>query len=403
MRLTEISKDGLLINMNSAIPAEEYRAQSLGRALRPSVKVLPEHARAHNRSLVLQQLFRFGLSSRADLARVTGLTRVTVSDLVSGLESEGLVEDLGPRPGTRVGKPATLVGLRKKAFHIISIEVSDDVLVRGAVMDLAGTIHQRQDEELKGRRGSDAVEAIAQVCHELIARSDRNILGVGVGAPGVITPEGLILEAPKMRWHELPMADLLAKRLNLPVYVENDANAAALGEHTFSDADSTGMMLLRVGTGLGAGILIDDALLLGHRFAAGEIGHVIVMDDPSKGELCACGRRGCLETVFGIPALRRDTEGLGPAETEETLAAAGERLGIALTPVVSALNLSQIRVSGPAQLLEGALLDAALRTIRERTLASVSEHLEIRMATLGDDVVLMGAAALVLSGQLGVS
>src|SRR5690625_5638882 len=123
--------------MNSAVPTEEHRAQSLGRALRPSVKVLPEHARAHNRSLVLQQLFRFGPSSRADLARVTGLTRVTVSALVSGLESEGLVEDLGPRPGTRDGKAATLVGLRKKAFHVIAIEVSDDVLVRGAVMDLA--------------------------------------------------------------------------------------------------------------------------------------------------------------------------------------------------------------------------------------------------------------------------
>lgn len=389
--------------MNSAVPAEEHRAQSLGRALRPSVKVLPEHARAHNRSLVLQQLFRSGPGSRADLARATGLTRVTVSDLVSDLEAEGLVEDLGPRPGTRVGKPATLVGLRKKEFHIISIEVSDDVLIRGAVMDLAGTIHQRQDEELKGRRGGEAVEAVAQLCHELIARSDRPILGVGVGAPGVIDPSGVVLEAPKLRWHQVPLADVLSKRLNLPVHVENDANAAALGEHTFADADSTGMMLLRVGTGIGAGILIDDALLLGHGFAAGEIGHVIVMENPDDGELCDCGRRGCLETVFGVPALRRDTEGLGPKETDVALASAGQRLGIALVPVVSALNLREIRVSGPAQLFDGALLDSTLRTIRERTLSSVSDHLEIRMATLGDDVVLMGAAVLVLSGQLGVS
>lgn len=389
--------------MNSALSLEENRAQSLGRALRPSIKVLPEHARAHNRSLVLQQLFRSGPGSRADLARVTGLTRVTVSDLVSDLEAEGLVEDLGPRPGTRVGKPATLVGLRQEDFHIICIEVTDDVLVRGAVMDLAGTIHQRQDEKLKGRRGAEAVEAIAQLCHELVARSDRTILGVGVGAPGVITPTGVVLEAPKLRWRQVPLADMLSERLSLPVHVANDANAAALGEHTFADADSTGMMLLRIGTGIGAGILIDGALLLGHRFAAGEIGHMIVQEDPENSQLCDCGRRGCIETIFGVPALRRDTEGLGPEETEAALRSAGERLGIALIPVVSALNLREIRVSGPAQLFDGALLDSTLQTIQDRTLAAVSEHLEIRMASLGDDAVLMGAAVLVLSGQLGVS
>ncbi|HLR55995.1 MAG TPA: ROK family protein, partial [Actinomycetales bacterium] len=138
-------------------------------------------------------------------------------------------------------------------------------------------------------------------------------------------------------------------------------------------------------------------------FAAGEIGHMIVQEDPENGELCDCGRRGCIETIFGVPALRRDTEGLGPEETEAALRSAGERLGIALIPVVSTLNLREIRVSGPAQLFDGALLDSTLQTIQDRTLASVSEHLEIRMASLGDDAVLMGAAVLVLSGQLGVS
>jgi len=389
--------------MNNAVNNDDQLAQSLGRVLRPSAKVLPEHARAHNRALVLQHLFHEGPGSRADLARVTGLTRVTVSDLVSDLEGEGFVEELGPRTGSRVGKPATLVGLRKQAFRIIGIEVVDEVAIRGAVMDLSGKIHERQDEELKGRRGNDAVEAVVQICHELAARSSHPILGVGVGAPGVISPNGVVIEAPKLRWIRVPLAEVLSERLQLPVHVGNDANAAALGEHTFSKADSTGLMVLRVGTGIGAGILLDGALLLGHHFAAGEIGHVTVTSSPTDGELCACGRRGCLETVFGIPALRRDTEGLGPKETDAALASAGQRLGNALAPVVSALNLREVLVSGPTQLLEGVLLEATLRTIRERSISSVSDDLEIRMSSLGEDVVLMGAAVLVLSGQLGVS
>ena len=109
------------------------------RALRPTTKVLPEHARQHNRSLVLQSLFHTGPLSRADIARETGLTRVTVSDLVGDLLTEQLVEELGTRPEARVGKPATLVGLRPDSAHILAVDLSDQSSVIGAVLDLSGT------------------------------------------------------------------------------------------------------------------------------------------------------------------------------------------------------------------------------------------------------------------------
>src|SRR5690606_35441700 len=118
--LTVISKEGLLTNVTTV------HHHGWGRSLRPTTKVLPEHARAHNRSMVLQHLFHTGPGSRADLARATGLTRVTVSDLVADLITDGLVEELGLRAEGKVGKPATVVALRTEAFQIVAVDLTDD-------------------------------------------------------------------------------------------------------------------------------------------------------------------------------------------------------------------------------------------------------------------------------------
>src|SRR6195952_107066 len=121
-----------------------------GRVLRPRVKVLPEHARSHNRSLVLQTLYRSGQRSRADIARETGLTRVTISDLVAELLSEGLVIELGQRESARPGKPAVLLDIDRAAFQIVGLDLSEHTTFRGAVMDLDGTILERADVPLAG-------------------------------------------------------------------------------------------------------------------------------------------------------------------------------------------------------------------------------------------------------------
>lgn len=381
----------------------EQHSQGIGRILRPLAKVLPEDARAHNRSLVLQQLFHSGPASRADLARATSLTRVTVSDLVNDLHRENLVEDLGVRPGTRVGKPATLVGLRQDAFHILAIDISDAQTVRGAILNLSGKIEQRQDAQFKGRLGASAVEVIVNLAQELIARSQSPILGVGVGTIGVVTPNGTVLDTPVLRWRHIPLAKILSTELELDVFVDNDASVSALAEHTFADADATGVMLLRAGVGVGAGILLDGALLLGHGFAAGEIGHVSVVEDLQTGKKCSCGRRGCLETVFRVEALQEKVGELGPTESQQVLAEQGRRLGLALAPIVGALNLREIRICGPDHLFSGPLIDSALQTIRERTIPFGSQEFEMRMATLDADIVLLGACARVLGSKLGIS
>ena len=140
---------------------------------------------------------------------------------------------------------------------------------------------------------------------------------------------------------------ILAAATGYPVLVANDANAAALAEHSFGDALSD-MMLIKVGHGVGAGLLLDGVPLFGSRFAAGEIGHVVVGTD--GGAACACGKHGCLETWLAAPRLTAKLEAAAnAAERDDILRRAGERLGIALAPVVGALNLGEVVLSGPAR------------------------------------------------------
>jgi predicted NBD/HSP70 family sugar kinase len=372
-----------------------------GRALRPTTKVLPEHARGHNRSLVLQTLYRSGSQSRADLARETGLTRVTISDLVAELMLEGLVVEMGQREDARPGKPATLLDLNRAAFQIVGIDLSGYADFRGALLDLDGQILERAELPLAGSTGAEATAKVVSLIETLEAKSTLPLLGIGVGSPGVVDLSGTVLSAPNLGWASEPLQQILENRFGVSVLVSNDANAAVLAEHSFGEANGD-TMLIKVGHGVGGGLLLDGTPLFGSRFAAGEIGHVVVGTD--GGAECACGKRGCLETWLAVPrleaALAASTSG---EESTRILTEAGQRLGIALAPVVGALNLSEIVLSGPTELLDGTLATAAIETLRARTMAVFHGDLILRMTTLGEDIVMRGAAAMVLSGQLGVS
>lgn len=376
----------------------------VGRALRPTTKALPGHTRVHNRSLVLAHLFHVGPSSRADIARSTGLTRVTVSDLVADLVAEGLVAEVGLRTDGRVGKPATIVAMRTDDLVVVAVDLTDDEVLRGAILTLVGDVVTRAERPLAGSTGEDALDLVEDLCRELLAAADRPVVGLGIASPGVIDPDGVVVQAPNRGWYQVPLAARLSARLGVSVHVANDANTRALAEFTYGDAAGQGVLVLTVGAGVGAGIVVDGALVRGRHQAAGEIGHVTVVDPRDEQPLpCACGRTGCLETVLSVPALRRRTAGLDRESSDAALASAGRLLGMALAPVVSALDLAEVLLSGPPELLDGPLREAALETIRERTMPVIGSGLSLRLGSLGEDVALAGAAVLVLSGQLGVT
>lgn len=394
---------------------------SATRALRPSAKSLPEHARGHNRSLVLQTLYRNGELSRADLARATGLTRVTISDLVADLIAAGLVVELGQRDEARPGKPATLLGINHTGHCIIGLDLSGAQSFLGALLDLDGGVIEHREVLLHDATGPEALECVVDLARQLVAAARTPVLGVGVGSPGIVDRDGVVLTAPNLGWTNVALRDGLAEATGLPVFVANDANAATLAELTFGDprpragresgAQPSGgeprghgergdLMVVTVGHGVGAGLIIDGRLIVGSGSAAGEIGHVVVGTD--GGSECACGKHGCLETWLAAPRLEAAIAA-DPAARDAVLDEAGRRLGIALAPVVAALNLAEVVLSGPAHLLDGRLLASAVATLRSRTLDELHGDLTLRMSALGKDIVLRGAAAMVLSGRLGVA
>ena len=369
-----------------------------GRSLRHAAKVLPEHARAHNRSLVLQTLFHQGAMSRADLSRETGLTRVTISDLIAELIEDGYVAERGTREVTGPGKPAILVDLDREGHRIIGLDLSRSDRFLGAVLTLDGEIVARHEASVPADP-ADILATVIRLTRELVADAHAPVLGVGVGSPGIVDDHGTVLTAPNLRWTDIDLEGILRAEVSLPVLVANDANAAVLAEYTFGGAGDD-VMLVRVGRGVGSGLLSGGQPMLGSRFAAGEIGHVTVGTD--GGPVCVCGKVGCLEAWLSVPSLERALAEEG-ADATAVLRDAGERLGIALAPIVGALDLSEIVLSGPSPLLDGPLAEATVETLRARTLAEFHDGVQVRMTEQGEDIVLRGAAVMVLSGQLGVS
>ncbi|WP_314507852.1 ROK family transcriptional regulator [uncultured Microbacterium sp.] len=370
-----------------------------GRALRQGGKVLPEQARGHNRSLLLQTLFHQGAMSRADLSRETGLTRVTISDLIAELISDGFVAEMGVREASGPGKPAILVDLDRAGHRIVGIDLSGSDVFIGAVLTLDGDIVARR--EVPVVTDGDVVAAVVSLARDLVGDAHAPVLGIGVGTPGIVNEAGVILSAPNLRWAGFDLQSALEVALGLPVLVANDANAAVLAEYTFGGSGDD-VLLVKVGRGVGSGLLASGQPMRGAHFAAGEIGHVTVGTD--GGPVCVCGKVGCLEAWLAVPAL---TARLAAASDDDTRAGilrdAGERLGIALAPIVGVLDVSEVVLSGPPELLDGPLAQATVETLRARTLAEFHDGVRVRMTEQGQDIVLRGAAVMVLSGQLGVS
>lgn len=378
--------------------------------LRPHAPALPTEARALNRSVILQHLFRRGPISRADLARMTGLTRVTVSAVVEQLLAEGLVDELGTVVKPRqVGKPATLIGLSDSTWQMAAIDLANDGSLCGAIVTLSGEIVHKVSDHQRLPKGHEGIQALSEFCRQVIAVADRKVLGLGISSPGIITPDGFIEQAPNRGWYNVPLASELTEALGVPVLVANDANTAALAEYTFGEVSDDGLFCLVIADGVGAGIVVSGGLLHGSHNAAGEIGHVTAFDERDRATVigpplpCACGRSGCLETVLSESGLRAAIAGLDADETATKLSAFGTRLGSVLAPIVATLNTSDIVLSGPHDLLGGELLTAAEQTLRERTLPRTHANLRVRLSTVGSDAALMGASVLVLSGRLGIA
>ena len=382
------------------------------------MKATHQHTKNHNSKLILKTIYEQGEISRADIARETRLTRPTVSALVNELIADQLVLETGVGPSGG-GKRPTLLAIDFDAYQIMAADVSSQAF-RGALINLRGEIGARVEFPWRGEQGETAVNLIYALLDELQQAATKPILGLAVGAPGLVDPHnGVIRQAVNLGWENLPLKQLLAARYDTAVYLANDSQAAALAEYSFSAIrDSQHLVALKIGQGIGGGIVLHGQPFYGDGFAAGEIGHVVVAGG-NDGRLCSCGNYGCLETVASTRAIvRQAAERLAnPQATWDTVVAAlaagdpamtalvahvGQHLGIALANLIAAFNVHQIVIAGRVAQLGAPLLAAARQEAARRTLPAMVAETEIRYASLGTDIVLLGCAAVILKHELGV-
>jgi len=394
------------------------------------LKATQQRTRAHNTQLVMRTIHSSGPISRADVARATDLTPPTISEVVYDLIERGLVEEIGLAPSSG-GRRAILLRLVDDARQLIGIDLSRREF-RGALANLRGQISHRIELPLGERDGEAALALVYELIDALIPAASKPLLGIGIGAPGLVdSSNGILRQSVNLNWRYIPFRSLLESRYGLPVYMANDCQLAALEAYTFQDHRESPMPLvvINVGWGVGAGIVLHGELMHGDPVGAGEIGHVVVEEG---GALCACGNHGCLETVASTRAILARAQAILEATPESTLSQfaegsqgltlegisagfqagnedirnvvrnAGRALGIAASYLVGVLGSCRILIGGSGDLLGPFLLDAMQEELAKRTLPALARGTELGIVETGSDMVILGASAMVLQHELGV-
>lgn len=348
-----------------------------------------------SRIKVLQELFLSEPKSRADIARATDLTKVTVSDAVEALRDMGLIEELESEREARPGKPSTPIRIRPDSFAVLSVDLSDADHWSFSWVGLDGEPLRVVRVDRRGVNGTQFLSVLTETLRAAIDSAPHPVMGVGVGSPGVISREGVVLEATNLGWRDLPVRDVLEEALGVPVLVENDAHLAALAERTFRTSRDYSL-IVRIAEGVGAGLVVEGAVPSGSSNAAGELGHTVVVEG---GNPCGCGKRGCLEAYLATPIVERR---IADTSVEDALSVAGDMLGAAVAPIVGLLNLRSVVISAPELFRHDSFITRTSAAIADRTLPRSHEGLSVEFSDFAHDIVLRGAAGRVMSELLGL-
>ncbi|GIV79538.1 ROK family protein [Litorilinea aerophila] len=384
------------------------------------------HIKAENQRRLLLTLLRHQPISRVRLARCTGLSSTTVTHLTAPLLRAGILAPAGTDQEAATegaGRPPQALVLVPKSRLALGIHLG----VRRAVVALstleAELVDQRVIPHPQGESPEGILAALADAAQELLAHHgitlpSERIVGVGVGASGLVEAEsGVNVWAPALEWHHVPIAAILGQRLGLPVAVENNVRCMALAESLFGAGQGKRVLaFIYARMGVGAGLVVDGRIYRGAWHAAGEIGHWTVL--PHGGELCRCGNRGCLETLISERALVAQSQQLAPAVVQgqadplaaifaaartghlplrQMLAERAEYLGIALANLVNALNPELILLGGLLHEGYDLIQPVVEQVLRQRSFHGIGAQAELRPATFGVDSGPVGAATLALN------
>ena len=377
--------------------------------------------RAMNRNLLLNIIRSQGPLSRTQLTELSGLSVGAVSQIVNDLIEQRWVTEAGESDSTG-GRRQVLLRLNPTAGYVVGLKLMENRVVC-AVTDLEATVLNYVDRPLLTIHDPEAMaETLSNTVVHALFEADitrEKVRGVGVGLAGVINgAAGIVHYSPFFHWQDVPLADMLAETLSLPVYLENDVNTLTITEQLFGPGhDVANFAVLTIGRGIGLGMVINHQLYRGHKGGVGELGHITLVPD---GPPCDCGKRGCLEALAADPAILRDVQhavengidstlGVDSTLDDVILAAeqgdplardlllrSGHYLGMGLATVVNLFCPTLIIVSGEGVTAGVYRLDRMFDTLRTHTFNGLLDGVEILVKPANDQAWARGAAGLVV-------
>jgi predicted NBD/HSP70 family sugar kinase len=377
--------------------------------------VAADEVRRHNLGTVLERLHLSGPLSRSDLTRLTGLNRSTVGDLLGELAALGLIEEHPGPTASGPGRPSPVVHPRPDGATVLAVEIDVDSIAV-ATIGLGGHVYNRVRVARPRQRFSpeESVQDIAKLAGPLLDSlpAGHVLVGIGSAVAGITRrSDGFVHLAPNLGWRDIPLASMLAAKLDLgvPVVAANEADLGALAEHRRVCPGVANLVYISGEVGIGAGVIVDGKPLLGSAGYAGEAGHTLINPD---GRECRCGAIGCWETEAGEAALLRragvneatghldeiaDRAASGDEVTLRAIAEIGRWLGLGIGNLINLFNPDLVVLGGMYQRLFGFLDSSVAEGARQRTLGAPGKMARIVCSGLGPDAPLIGAAELVLS------
>ncbi|WP_204524777.1 ROK family protein [Litchfieldia alkalitelluris] len=372
-----------------------------------------------NKNTVLNIIRDYKRISRANIAKVAGLNKATVSSLVDELIQEHYVIELGTGESTG-GRRPLMLEFNRNAGTLIGVELGVNFILVVSTNLQARIIWKKQVYLKKDELQQHIVEKMVETIKEAIELSPKTpygIIGIVVGVPGIVNHEtGSILFAPNLNWDYVPIASMLTQQLpHYRIHVENEAKLAALGEKWFgSGKEYKNIVYISAGTGIGAGVILNEQLYTGVEGLAGEVGHHII---DVKGLKCSCGNYGCWEMYASEKALQNRLKPLlleeysidsilllarlGNSEINKVLSETGMYLGVGLLNIINSYNPEAIIIGNSLVEAGDLILDPAKKFVK-KSMLNKANHPNIIKAQLGDKSCVIGAVSLILKELLSI-
>jgi glucokinase-like ROK family protein len=386
-----------------------------------------------NTSQVLDCLRTSAPLSRSTIAHRTGLNRSTVSSVVDELLVDNLVREVGLQP-SQGGRPGVLLELNPQGGCAVGVELGIgffSVLLSNFAAEALWRKRVSYDPTEDFSATLMYIEELIQHALDVGQQMALRPLGVGLGLPGLVDIRtGELVLAPNLKVESIQFGKLWQEKFGVHVFLENEANAAALGEFYFGHGRNVrNLIYLSAGVGVGSGIVINGRLFRGTTGFAGEIGHMAT--NSNSGEMCGCGKRGCFETFVGprsiLRRVRRELEESGccadsplrtvspdeitmemvvdAAQKDNSIALsalqeAGQYLGVGISNLVNIFNPEMVVLGGALNIASPILLPIITQTTEEQVLPPLRDTFRIVASAHGVDACVMGAVALVMDDIL---